>query len=170
MVGPRRHLLLGLLKKYFPLMVYMQQKGICHHHRIAPLHPKANCTAESIMCNLNKVMRIASIEGQPWGEALYAFLLNYRIAKHVSTDVSPAEALFHRKIRGKVPDINHRVNIKALQNVQTRYLHTTTGKSRRLCWLYNNQSRTSRLVITNLLLTRVTKQKGTMITAGRPFS
>ena len=41
------------------------------------------------MRNLNKVMRIATIEGQPWREALYDFLLNYRIAKHVSTDVIP---------------------------------------------------------------------------------
>ena len=76
---------------------YMQQKGICHH-RITPLHPKANSTAENFMGNLNKAMYISSIEGQPWCEDLYDFLLNYRIAKHVSTDVSPAEALFHRKI------------------------------------------------------------------------
>ena len=70
------------------------------------------------MRNLNKVMRIAIIEGQPWMEALCDFLLNYRIAKHVSTDISPAEALFHRKSRGKVPNINHRVHFKASQNMQ----------------------------------------------------
>ena len=68
---------------------YMLQKGT-YHHRIIHLHPKANCTVENFTRNLNK--------GQPQKEALYDFLLNYRIAKHVSTEVSPAEALSHRKI------------------------------------------------------------------------
>ncbi|XP_057310313.1 uncharacterized protein K02A2.6-like [Hydractinia symbiolongicarpus] len=52
---------------------YMHAKGI-DHHRITPLHPKANSTAENFMRNLNKTLRIATIKGKSWKIALYNFL------------------------------------------------------------------------------------------------
>ena len=95
---------------------YMLSKGI-DHHKITPLHPKANSTAENFMRNLNKALRTAVIENRPWKEALYDFLLNYRIAVHATTNISPSEALYKRKIRGKVPSIDDTPNMSALRNL-----------------------------------------------------
>ena len=135
------------------------------------------------MRNLNKVMRIASKEGQPWREALYDFLLNCRIAKHIYTDVCPAEALFHRKIQEKVPNINHGVNLKALQNMQTHdfqvkqkmkiyhdtKLHASESQVRVGDYVIVQQPKQNKLTRRyDPSPYRVAKQKGTKITAGRP--
>lgn len=98
---------------------YMHAKGI-DHHRITPLHPKANSTAENFMRNLNKTLRIATIEGKPWKIALYNFLLNYRISTHSTTGVSPAEALFQRQVRGKLPSLNNQPNRDAIKEAPHR--------------------------------------------------
>ena len=103
---------------------------------------------------------------------MYDFLLNYRIAKFVSTDVSPAETLFHRKIRGNVPNINQRVNLKALQNMQTYHdtkLRASESQVRVGDYVLVQQPMQNKLTSCyDPSPYRVTKQEGTMITAERP--
>ena len=98
------------------LKEYMVRNNI-KHHRITPLHPKANGMAENFMRNLNKTLRTALIDQTPWVPALYQFLQHYRSAAHSTTQVSPAEVLFKRKLRLKIPALNHDANEQALANL-----------------------------------------------------
>ena len=76
----------------------MRKKGIIHH-KITPLHPKANSTAETFMRNLKKTLRRAKIDGKPLKESIFDFLLHYRITPHSSTLICPSEALYNRKVK-----------------------------------------------------------------------
>ena len=48
-------------------------------------------------------MRIAQAEGKQWKEEVRKYLIAYRSAPHITTGVSPAELLFGRKTRTKLP-------------------------------------------------------------------
>ena len=83
---------------------YMRENGI-DHRRITPLWPQANSEAESFMKPLTKAIRSAHAEGRSWMKCLYKFLLNYRTTPHSTTGCPPAELLFNRKVRNKLPHI-----------------------------------------------------------------
>ena len=73
------------------------------HRKIEPLWPQANGCVERMMGTLNKTIISSQLEGRNWKQDLYAFLLNYRATPHSTTGVSPAEALFGRKIKTRLP-------------------------------------------------------------------
>lgn len=50
-------------------------------------------------------MRIAQAEGKNWRKELVHYLATYRTTPHTVTGVSPAELLFGRKIRTKMPEL-----------------------------------------------------------------
>ena len=54
------------------------------------------------MRNLNKTLRTAKIDGKPWKEAIFDFLLHYRIHHITPHSLARLEALY-RKIRCKIP-------------------------------------------------------------------
>ena len=81
---------------------YMVDNGI-EHRKVTPLWPQANSEAESFMRPLTKAIRSANVEGKLWKKHLYEFLLNYRTTPHTTTGFSPAELLFNRKVRNKLP-------------------------------------------------------------------
>ena len=76
-----------------------------HHRKITPLWPQANGGAERMMRTLKKTLQTAQVENKPWKQELYTFLRNYRATPHSTTGVSPAEALFNRKVRTRLPEI-----------------------------------------------------------------
>ena len=47
----------------------------------------------------------AHAEGKPWQQELQKYLLAYRSTPHTTTGVSPAEQLYGRKIRTKMPEL-----------------------------------------------------------------
>ena len=49
-------------------------------------------------------MRIAQAEGKNWRKELVHYLAKYRTTPHTVTGVCPAELLFGRKIRTKMPE------------------------------------------------------------------
>lgn len=49
-----------------------------HRHRITPLWPQANTTAERFMCTLAKGLHVANAQGIPWKQQLNIFLREYR--------------------------------------------------------------------------------------------
>ncbi len=81
---------------------YMEIHGI-EYSTITPLWPQGNSEAESFMKPLLKSILIARTEGRKWKKELYTFLLNYRATPHSTTKVPPAELLFNRPIRTKIP-------------------------------------------------------------------
>ncbi|CAB3986536.1 Uncharacterized protein K02A2.6 [Paramuricea clavata] len=84
---------------------YLSARGV-HHRRITPYWPQANCEAERFMKTVTKAIRTAHSEGKRWQSELDLFLLNYRSTPHSTTHTSPAELLFNRSIRNKLPSFS----------------------------------------------------------------
>lgn len=76
-----------------------------HHHRITPLHPRANGQAEQFMRMVNKCERIAELQGKNTSEkktAMQEMLTAYRATPHPATGVAPYEAMKFREVRTKL--------------------------------------------------------------------
>lgn len=71
----------------------------------APLWPQANGEVERQNRSLLKRLKIAHAEKREWKEELLDHLLMYRSIPHSTTGVFPAEMLFGRKIKTKMPEI-----------------------------------------------------------------
>eukprot|EP00794_Sanderia_malayensis_P001428 gene1428-biopygen1178 len=89
---------------------YMTELGI-KYNPSTPLWPQGNAEVESFNKPLEKAIRAAHIEGRPWQQALAKFLPNYRSSPHSMTKVPPAEMLFNRQIRGRLPVLHNRHQI-----------------------------------------------------------
>ena len=81
---------------------HMLEMGISHQ-KITPLWPQANSEAENFMKPLTKAVHAAHAAGRDWKKDLYRFLLNYRATPHTTTGIAPAQLLFNRKIKTKLP-------------------------------------------------------------------
>ena len=101
---------------------FLTEHGI-KHHRVTPLHPRANGEAESFMRLLNKTESIAKLTGDESERAISRMLMGYRSTPHPATKVTPYRALMNRDIRTK---IDHE-NIIAKQ-VQESQETTSTNK------------------------------------------
>ena len=94
-------------------------KTFCELNGIMPLKvtakwPQANGEVERQNDSLLKRIRIAQAEGLNWKKELRKYVAKYRGIDHNTTGRSPAELLFNRKVRGKLPDISsgHRENLE----------------------------------------------------------
>ena len=83
---------------------FVEEKRI-EHRRVTPLWPQANGEVERQNRSLLKRIKIAQIEKRNWKEELGSFLIMYRTTPHSTTGVSPAELLFFRKLRTRIPGI-----------------------------------------------------------------
>ena len=86
------------------LKKYLEENGI-EHKRTTPLWPQANGEIEWQNCSILKRLRIAQAEGCGWKSEMDKFLMMYRSTPHSTTGVSPAELLFERRIRIKLPHL-----------------------------------------------------------------
>ena len=84
---------------------YCVQNGIMHL-RTTPKWPQANGEVERQNASLMKRIRIAQAEGVNWKKELRRYVTKYRRIDHTTTDKSPAELLFNRKMRGKLPELH----------------------------------------------------------------
>ena len=82
---------------------YLHENGI-QHRKVTPLWPQANGEVERFMRTLQKAIPTAHAEGKNWKTCMYDFLLSYRTPPHATTGVAPAELLFKRTVRTKLPD------------------------------------------------------------------
>ena len=80
----------------------MVQQGI-RHHKVTAKWPQANGEVERQNSSLLKRLQIAHAEKKNWQTELNIYLAAYRALPHPTTGVSPAELLFGRKIRTKLP-------------------------------------------------------------------
>lgn len=83
---------------------YCLEHGI-GHRKITPIWPQANGEIERQNRSLLKRMRIAQAEKKNWKEEIHKYLFMYRSSPHSTTGISPAELLFGRKIRNKLPEL-----------------------------------------------------------------
>lgn len=99
---------------------YLKQNGV-RHRKITPYWPQATAKEERFMRTLGKAARTVHIEERRWQDELDSFLLNYRSTPHCTTGISPAELLFNRKIRNKLPSADDstpqdtEVHVKVMQ-------------------------------------------------------
>ena len=80
---------------------FAKEEGFVHH-RITPLHPRANGEAESFMRILNKVEQIANLQGGDHYDpriAVHNMLTAYRFTPHPAIGVSPYDAIRGHRIR-----------------------------------------------------------------------
>jgi rubredoxin len=98
---------------------FVTTHGIEHRHT-TPLWPQANGEVERQNRTLMKAIRIAHSEGKDWRRELNTFLLAYRSTPHQTTGVSPAELLFKRKIRTKMPDIDSIIKTELDESIRDR--------------------------------------------------
>lgn len=84
---------------------YVTQQGI-RHHKVTAKWPQANGEVERQNSSLLKRIQIAHAEKKDWKKELNVYLAAYRALPHPTTGVSPAELLFGRKIRTKLPELS----------------------------------------------------------------
>ena len=83
---------------------FAEKEGFVHH-RVTPLHPRANGEAERFMQLLNKTEQIAHLQNkdkQGRSIAVQEMLMAYRDTPHPATGVSPYRAMTNRPIRTKL--------------------------------------------------------------------
>ena len=83
---------------------YLVDNGILHR-KVTPQWAQANGEVERQNRSLLKSMRIAQAEGKNWRKELFHNLAAYRTTPYTVTGVCPAELLFGRKIRTKMPEL-----------------------------------------------------------------
>ena len=151
-----------------------------HHKPVTPLWPEANGGVERFMRVLKKIMQSAHVEGKNWKQELYRAMLNYRATPHSTTGISPAEALFGRKIKTRLPEPE-----AAVPNIDAELRHNDSEKKTKMKVYADNKRHTklSDLQIGDSVLVRqpkenklttpfnpepleITQKKGTMVTAG----
>ncbi|XP_057312326.1 uncharacterized protein K02A2.6-like [Hydractinia symbiolongicarpus] len=108
-----------------------------HHRRVTPYHPQANGEVERFNRNLKKVVQTAIAEAKDWRVVMQNFLLNYRNTPHATTGVTPAELLFNRTLRDKLPSPSEcdgktsRPDIRRLDTTKKTQAKILMDKSRR---------------------------------------
>ena len=83
---------------------YLEDNGL-EHRKTTPLWPQANGEVERQNKSLLKRMKIAQAEGKDWKKEVRKYLVAYMSTPHTTTGVSPAELLFGRKMRTKLPEL-----------------------------------------------------------------
>ena len=82
---------------------FCEENGI-EHLRTTPKWAQANGEVEWQNRSLEKRLSIAQAQHQDWRAELRKYLRQYRSIPHTPTGRSPAELLFRRKLRGKIPE------------------------------------------------------------------
>ncbi|XP_024891451.1 uncharacterized protein K02A2.6-like [Temnothorax curvispinosus] len=83
---------------------YTSRCGIKLVH-VAPHWPQANGEIERQNRSLLKRIKITQLERKDWKQEILDYLLMYRSSPQASTGVSPAELMFGRKIKTKMPEL-----------------------------------------------------------------
>ena len=100
-MGPSIQIMMFTVK----FSLYAEEMGI-KLKPVSPNDPQCNGFAENFVKGLCKMVHTSIIERKDPKSELYTYLLHYRATPHGTTGVSPAEMLFNRKLRTKLPQIH----------------------------------------------------------------
>lgn len=104
---------------------YLKTLGITHFTTI-PYWARANGEVERQNRSLQKIVKIAQLQKSNWKKEMNDYLLMYRSTPHSVTRKTPAELLFNRKLRDKLPSLKERVEEQEVRDadavVKTRSL------------------------------------------------
>ena len=89
-------------------IAFLHELGI-QHRRNTLLWPRANEEVERQNRTLLQAIKVVHLERKPWQTELQRFLLAYWSTPHSTTGISPAELLFRRPMRSKLPTITDTV-------------------------------------------------------------
>lgn len=79
--------------------------------------PQANGEVERQNRNLLKRLKIAQLEKKDWKQEILDYFLMYRSTSQASIGVSPAELMFGRKLKTKMPELRGTTNLdKAIRD------------------------------------------------------
>ena len=84
-------------------MTFVVKLGF-RHKPVTPEHPEANGSIENFVRNLNKISKMARLEGKDWKKEIYTFLSAYRNTPNPSTEKAPNELVKRYHIRNKPVD------------------------------------------------------------------
>ena len=160
------------------IKVYMEEKGI-KHSRITSSMATVEFRSRELHEAVTKAIRAAYAEGRDWRKDLYQFLLNYRATPHSTTGFAPAELLFNRKIKTKLPQVSTKRNSDIDRTVQKNDERAKEKHANK-----RSRARVSNIRVGDTMLIRQRKQnkwptkfdpfpfivvrrKGTMITTSR---
>ena len=76
------------------------------HRRITPSWPRADAIAEREVRTIMKAIPAATVEGKNWKTELNTFLELYRNTPHSTTNKTPAESIFGRRLRTRLPHMD----------------------------------------------------------------
>ena len=83
---------------------YMRWAG-CQHRKVSAEDPEANGLAENFMKVLKKSWHTSMVEGKNPKQEMYKLLRQYRATPHSSTGRAPAEVLFNRPFKTRLPNL-----------------------------------------------------------------
>lgn len=95
------------------------------HYTTPPYWAQENGEIERQMCSLQKVIKIALLKKEEVTDALNNYLLMYRSVPHAVTGKSPADLIFGRKIRDKLPILKERHEETNLCNTNKSLLQSS---------------------------------------------
>ena len=101
---------------------FAEEEGF-RHHRITPLHPRANGEAESFMRMVNKTEQIAKMQGKDEIEreiAMQEMLTACRSTPHIATGIAPYQGMQNREIRTRIDYIGKEERNRAEREVDKR--------------------------------------------------
>ena len=101
------------------------------HRNINPLWPQANSEIEWQNRWLLKRKQIDQVEREDWKKAVLTYLVAYRNTPHPSTGVCPAELLFRRKLRTKLPELGEVAKLD--EEVREKTRQRQKEQDERLC-------------------------------------
>ena len=94
------------------------------HITTSPYHPATNGLAERFVQTLKQALRSSTKDGRTFQHRLASFLMNYRNARHATTEESPARLMIGRDVRSRLhlltPDLAGTVAKNQSVQVQAR--------------------------------------------------